>query len=159
MPYAEALATFLSVWIGRLKGLLLDPAITVFSHLTGGRDTRAVLALFLAVARQLGDGAPRVRYQSAVGSHDDLSVAKALSCHFDLSLNEWVSVERVQLDAKESYEAWRELLYASSNAYQGSAEDNQILFDVMQNLAPGLAGYHTTTTPSCLRSSIGPDTW
>jgi len=251
IPYAEALSTFLSVWIGRLKCLLLDPAITVFSHLTGGRDTRVVLALFLAVAHQLGDGAPRVRYVSLDGRRniDDLSVAKALSCHFGLSLNERISVERVQLDAKESYEAWRDLclgvyapiyfptsgpspiivtfgggggeahrpfyprippwafleelrkylpvehglawkdevlsairflkqraeakvhpmilhyrefrdrchvgrgaqytvellplgsklLYASSNAYQGSAEDNQILFDVMQNLAPGLA--------------------
>lgn len=252
IPYAEALHTFLSVWTGRLKGLLLDPAITVVSHLTGGRDSRAVLALFLAIARQLGDGAPRVRYVSLGGSRniDDLSVAKALSCHFGLSLNERISVERVQLDAKESYEAWRDLcigvyapiyfptygpspfivtfgggggeshrpfypliapsaflekrrkyfpvehrylawknevlsairfleqraeakvhpmilhyrefrdrfhvgrgtqytvellplgsklLHACSDAYQGSAEDSQILFDIMQNLAPGLA--------------------
>lgn len=252
LPYAEALHTFLSVWIGRLKGLLLDPAITVFSHLTGGRDSRAVLALFLAIARQLGEGAPRVRYVSLGGSRDidDLSVATALSRHFGLSLNESIGVERVQLDAKESYEAWRDLcigvyapiyfptsgpspitvtfgggggeshrpfypliapsaflekrrkyfpvehrylawkdevlsairfldqraeakthpmilhyrefrdrfhvgrgaqysvellplgsklLHACSDAYQGSAEDGQVLFDVMQNLAPGLA--------------------
>jgi hypothetical protein len=193
-----------------------------------------------------------VSYVSLGGSRniDDLSVAKALSRQFGLSLNQRISVERVLLDAKVSYEAWRDLcigvyapvyfpihgpspiivrfsggggeshrpfyslippsefieaqrkyfpvehgylawrdevlaaiqflvqraeakvhpmilhyrefrdrchvgrgaqyngevlplssklLHACSDAYRGSAEDNQILFDVMQNLAPGLA--------------------
>lgn len=251
MSYPEALHTFMSVWLGRLKGLLLDPTITVLSDLTGGKDTRAVLSLFLAVAPHLGDGAPCVRYVSLAGSQniDDLSVAKKLCSHFSLPLNEKITVETVKLDAKASYLAWQDLcigvyapiyfptdepspvvvrfsggggeshrpfypriptswflerqrkyfqfdqeyfawkeevlsairflqqrapkphplilhyrefrdrshvgrgaqyyvellplgskfLQACSDAYQGSAEDDQILYDIMQNLAPGLA--------------------
>jgi len=88
--YLSGLEEYLNVWIGRIGTILSEDSLRVQLELTGGKDSRGVLALFLAARQYFGaDLGQHVNFMSsqAAGKGADLAVAKELAAAYDLPLN------------------------------------------------------------------------
>src|SRR5699024_8993834 len=88
--YLGGLEEYLNVWIGRIGTILSEDSLRVQLELTGGKDSRGVLALFLAARQYFGvDLGQHVNFMSsqAAGKGADLAVAKELAAAYGLPLN------------------------------------------------------------------------
>lgn len=84
--YATALARYLTIWTTRLRTLASHPLLDTILHVTGGRDSRTVLAVMLA-SRIGGEEFGGVRFTSQRNRPDDLAVAENLAAKNNLALN------------------------------------------------------------------------
>lgn len=107
VPYAEALAEFLSIWRGRLRTLLADERIIFTADLTGGVDSRTVFA-FLLESGMFDTSLARFSLLSNRSQREDLSSATSIADHFGLAVN-GPRPERVSTTpGSVSYRHWRE---------------------------------------------------
>lgn len=109
--YLEHLSTFLSTWIGRVGTVIFDDVLRAEFEVTGGQDSRTVLALLLA-ARQYFGGIPEGKLaivsSRAPSRAADLEVAEDLARTFNLPLNAR-GFDRgpvVGLSSVEQFEDW-----------------------------------------------------
>lgn len=88
ISYRDALERALHAWSARFAAILQSD-MDVKSDLTGGRDSRAVLSLFLRAAKSLGQPSllNRVSFTSDPNALDDYKIAEGLAQAFGLSLN------------------------------------------------------------------------
>ncbi|OLT37656.1 hypothetical protein BJF82_10160 [Kytococcus sp. CUA-901] len=105
--YRTALTKGLNEMVG-LMGALMDSPLSVRSGLTGGRDSRCVLAALLAAhgtdPRRLGE---RVEFYCGVAATKDLSVATRLSDLYGLDLNARKASPGLRVDPGAGYHLWR----------------------------------------------------
>ena len=112
--YDEALRHYLDVWVRRVEGVLADGRITLRVDLSGGRDSRAVFALFLHAMNRLGNQSPdnlviqssqKARYEA------DFRAAQSIAGHYRAPLNGEVRPSSLgsPLGVEESYARWRDL--------------------------------------------------
>lgn len=112
--YEEAIRRYLRVWVGRM-GTVLQSHLHVWCDLTGGRDSRAVLALFLATSRRLEIGGTvrqRVKFRSSEAKQQDFVIASRIANELGLSLDDTVDDDNEPLlhcDPAESYAKWKYL--------------------------------------------------
>lgn len=83
--YRGCLEEFLETWTGRMRAILSSD-LNVTSDLTGGRDSRAVLALMLGAADAEAIG--RVMFRSSDRQPEDLAVAQEIAAAYGLVLND-----------------------------------------------------------------------
>lgn len=104
--YATALTTGLRELIGRMR-TLLDSRIPLVSDISGGRDSRTVLAALLAAndgAQPLGE---RVRFRSNTRLAADWAVASSLSEKYRLHVNRAPQAEQYSVDPIYGFHTWR----------------------------------------------------
>lgn len=110
--YPQRLARFTGTWIGRLRTLVNEPSVQISCDLTGGLDSRVVLALLLAATR---DCDPSVRERLQVLSdagrraRRDHAVATELCERFGLALNGRPGGRPTWLNGRASYALWKDL--------------------------------------------------
>lgn len=88
--YLNGLEEYLNIWIGRIGTILSEDSLRVQLELTGGKDSRGVLALFLAARQYFGvDLGQRVNFMSsqAAGKGTDLAIARELTTAYGLPHN------------------------------------------------------------------------
>lgn len=103
--YEEALQDALNEMVGRLRSVL-HAGVPVASDITGGRDSRTVLAALRLAndsGRSVGDV---VRFRSSPKMTDDWAVATSLDAKYGLSLNR-SPAESYRVDPAHSYRVWR----------------------------------------------------
>jgi hypothetical protein len=107
--YDQALYDYLRTWVGRLAALL-QSNVLVRSDLTGGRDSRAILALLIATLRRCGGSVSDLAMVSDVGRPADLKVANSIADRFGFKLNErpW-EVANTHYDVPTAYAVWKSL--------------------------------------------------
>ena len=110
--YAEALGTFLDVWVSRFATLLSDERMRLTADVTRGVDSRTVMTLVETAREGVGrtsGGARRGQYRcgSIKGDPVDLRIAKRLADRFRFSLNEGGPFP--EGPAIERFEGWRDL--------------------------------------------------
>lgn len=89
VDYATGLAEFLSVWQGRFGALLADKSARVTVDISGGIDSRTVLAMLVRAVEAGGAGMPpSLSYHTSNRPHHarDKEVATGLASAFGLSL-------------------------------------------------------------------------
>ncbi|MBF9197507.1 hypothetical protein [Microvirga terrestris] len=109
--YREALQDYLRLWVGRMA-TVLKSGLYVRSDLTGGRDSRAVLSLMLAAARNIGsDFIRQINFTSEIGAKGDFALACQIAERFQLRFMDKREDLRVpiRLDTSEAYEKWKSL--------------------------------------------------
>lgn len=105
MDYRTALHDALEEMTGRLRTLLHSDWPMV-SDLTGGRDSRTVLAALLAAHDSAASLGERVRFRSNSRIEQDWAIATLLSEKYGLRVNEKARGERYRVDADHSYRVW-----------------------------------------------------
>ncbi|WP_306131531.1 hypothetical protein [Roseivivax marinus] len=107
-PYAEALHAFLELWLARMEGLRRAEGLTLFIHLSGGLDSRAVAAfhLWLERNRDLPENAT-IRSLTDDSHAEDLRIAERLAEATGLRLNHIDPRPRRNLTVDEALAAWR----------------------------------------------------
>lgn len=103
--YQEALEEALNEMVGRLRSLL-QAGVPVASDITGGRDSRTVLAALRRANTLDGDIGEKVRFRSNRRHARDWTVAKHLSETYGLYINR-SSVGSYSVDPAHSYHVWR----------------------------------------------------
>lgn len=105
--YAELLKAALDEITGTLRALMTS-SLPLVSDITGGRDSRAVLAALLAAAPA---GAPAigelVRFKSGEQLVEDFAVASSLSDKYGLGVNRPPESPPRIVDPRHGYEVWR----------------------------------------------------
>lgn len=109
--YLHELSEYLNTWIGRIGTILGDDSLRVQLELTGGKDSRGVLALFLAARQYFGlDLTDRVNVMSSRsrGKEADLKVAQDLASAYGLPLNNggFAQGQATYLSANEQVDWW-----------------------------------------------------
>lgn len=107
--YNEALEEYLSVWLGRLMTLHADTGISYSLDVSGGVDSRTVLALFLS-ARQYFEFRlnSRTHFRSIRANAADMRVAQELAAIYSFSLNrDPEGLKRGKLSENARYVQWR----------------------------------------------------
>ncbi|MGQ7788431.1 hypothetical protein [Nesterenkonia sp. K-15-9-6] len=84
--YEAHLSEYLSVWRARAMTLLRDPKISIAADLSGGLDSRTVLALLLSTGEFSTEQA-RFRLASSPDKTEDLRAASTIAEHYGLELN------------------------------------------------------------------------
>lgn len=109
--YADALAEHVGTWVERLATLLSVPGLSVSSDLTGGIDSRVVLALLLRARHYLGDVRANLRFGSAPtrGETTDIEIATEICESYGLQLNTPRPPSPHRFTPQESYLSWRQL--------------------------------------------------
>lgn len=109
--YDEALREYLRLWVGRMA-TLLQSDLFLQSELTGGQDSRAVLALMLAASNHVGhDSIQRVRFTSNPAAPADYAIASQIAERFRLRFIDENQDRRspVVSALSESYQKWKSL--------------------------------------------------
>jgi hypothetical protein len=109
--YGDALRDYLKLWVGRMA-TVLQSDLTMSSELTGGQDSRTVLALMLAASRLIGnDLIQRINFTSNEGQSTDFAVARQIADRFHLRFMKWDGERRGPplLGLTEAYEKWKSL--------------------------------------------------
>lgn len=105
--YPELLKTALDEITGMLRTLMSSP-LPLVSDITGGRDSRAVLAALMAAAPSgstaIGD---LVRFKSGEHMPADFAVASSLSESYGLRVNRPPQAPRRAVDPAHGYAVWR----------------------------------------------------
>jgi hypothetical protein len=107
--YRDALGDYVRCWVGRMATMLQSDAFLI-CDVTGGRDSRTVLALMLSACRLLGiDPSERISFNSNPRNKNDLDFAKQLgdSCGFSIGLDIARIKRSSALHATEAYEIWK----------------------------------------------------
>jgi hypothetical protein len=130
--YDQAMYEYLRTWVGRAAALLQSDVL-VRSDLTGGRDSRAVLALLLAALRRCGGSARDLAIVSDVERPADLRVANSIAERFGFKINErpW-EVANTHYDAPTAYAVWKSLclgVYMPLYIPTGAANPSIIFLD------------------------------
>jgi hypothetical protein len=109
--YSAVLTRYLDVWSARLQTLLLDSRLRVNAHVTGGRDSRTVLALLLAARQALGSDLPdTLRLTSQRNKPADFAVAQHLAGRYGFALNQRrAGVLPAKLSGFDAFHAWEEM--------------------------------------------------
>jgi hypothetical protein len=110
--YQQQLERFISIWTARLKALAGRRSLQLSCDLTGGLDSRAVLALLLGAIRGSDFGtSDRLRVLCGAGQRvrKDHDVATRICDHFGLSLNGRLVKRPARLNGKSSYGLWKDL--------------------------------------------------
>ncbi|WP_072312880.1 hypothetical protein [Agrococcus sp. Marseille-P2731] len=105
--YEEALHTYVNVWRGRLSTLLADSRVSMQVDLSGGIDSRTVLA-FLLASKEYSPKHPRVSVVSNASKLLDLEVATQVACAYDLTLEEQPQPGRRAAEPLRARRAWRQ---------------------------------------------------
>ena len=107
--YDQAMHQYLRTWVGR-SATLLQSDVLVRCDITGGRDSRAVLALLFAALRRYGGSVSDLAMVSDVGRPVDLKVANSIADRFGFKLNErpW-EVADTHYDVPTAYAVWKSL--------------------------------------------------
>ncbi|SLN68570.1 hypothetical protein ROJ8625_03560 [Roseivivax jejudonensis] len=106
--YAEALHAFLELWLGRIATLRQDPELTLFFHLSGGIDSRAVTAFHLWVERHMDlPGAASIRSLTDASHADDLKIAEKVAAATGVRLNALSGRPARVLDEAAALASWR----------------------------------------------------
>lgn len=104
--YESAMQDALDEMVGRLRTLITS-GLPVSSAITGGRDSRAVLAaLRLAHGSQEPIG-EMVRFRSNERSADDWRIVKALSSKYGLRVNRATQATNYAVDPAHGFDVWR----------------------------------------------------
>lgn len=109
--YGDALRDYLRLWVGRMA-TVLQSDLTMSSELTGGQDSRTVLALMLAAAQLIGkDSIQRINFTSNKGQTSDFAFASQIAERFHLRFMNWDDGRRGPplLGLTEAYEKWKSL--------------------------------------------------
>lgn len=108
VPHEEALATFLGTWRGRITTLLADPRTSITSDLTGGMDSRAVLAMIQSCDN---GSAASVDFLSNTSERlaADLRAATAIAERYGIQLNRRSRVTPDRASGPSRHRVWREL--------------------------------------------------
>ncbi|HWL42922.1 MAG TPA: hypothetical protein VNQ73_08255 [Ilumatobacter sp.] len=105
--YPALLAECISLLVGRMSTLLRS-GVSISSDITGGRDSRVILAALLCAhdhtGRKLGD---LVRFTCSPRPATDLPVAQDLSGRYDLGVNSRSGPTTVPRSAVDNYRLWR----------------------------------------------------
>jgi hypothetical protein len=112
-PYRDQLGHFISTWIGRLRVLVNAPSVQISCDLTGGLDSRAVLALLLSAVHgsDLGiDDHLQIRSGGqGIRARKDRTVASKICRHFGLALNGEPAKSPKWLKGSTAYSLWKDL--------------------------------------------------
>lgn len=104
--YESAMQDALDEMVGRL-GTLIASGLPVSSAITGGRDSRAVLAALWLAHGSRDDIGEVVRFRSNERSGDDWRIAKALSRKYGLRVNRAAQAAEYAVDPGYGFEMWR----------------------------------------------------
>ena len=109
--YHDEITRFLSIWVSRIATLLRYEIATIYSDITGGRDSRTVLALLLAGAKaaniNIGD---RVTFITDLRERfaSDSAVARVLAETYGFNLGTRRKQKR-SLSSDEAYSQWKSM--------------------------------------------------
>lgn len=109
--YEDRLATFLRIWIARLRTLLGDKRMRIVTELSGGLDSRVVFALRERARAADGPSPAQLAVASKATRGDvdsDLCVAAEIADQFGVPLNAPIHRPK-RLPADMSYRLWRDL--------------------------------------------------
>lgn len=103
--YAEALDSGLTELVGRLA-TLMKSEIQVVSDITGGRDSRTVLAalLYAAPGRSI---APNIRFRSNARKSRDYEVAQSLAKISNFAINAKPQLAPTYRSAEDAFDLWK----------------------------------------------------
>lgn len=111
LRYGDALREYLTSWVGRMA-TVLQSDLSMSSELTGGQDSRAVLALMLAAARLIGpDSTQRINFTSNRAQTADFEIARQIAERFHLRFMTWSDDRHGPplLGLAEAYGKWKSL--------------------------------------------------
>lgn len=102
--YEEQLSVALAELVGRARTLLTSN-LPLVSDLSGGRDSRAVLA---AIRYALGGNKipPNLRFRSNPRKRVDFKIANQIAAHSAIMLNQKASVPAFRRTPQDAYRAW-----------------------------------------------------
>lgn len=106
--YETALADFLFSTVSRLNTVIRS-GIDVRSDLTGGRDSRAILALMLAATNRDPEVLSGVSFRCNDKPAGDLPVAAAIAERYSLQLNQPNKTRTKPLSHANAYKKWKAL--------------------------------------------------
>lgn len=112
LSYEQSLSLYINVWVSRMETLLISNKVKVSADLTGGVDSRVILAMLLAAKKRLnGENIyfPRLGCGSIAGDLKDLEIAKLICNAFSLELNGPTYKNSNILSSEESLASWRDL--------------------------------------------------
>ncbi|SFE49108.1 hypothetical protein [Roseivivax sediminis] len=106
--YAEALHGFLELWLGRIATLQGDPRFTLYFHLSGGIDSRAVTAFHVWLLRHAGlPDRAAIRSLTDARHAGDLEIAEAVAARAGLPLNHIPPRPSRALSPEEALASWQ----------------------------------------------------
>lgn len=114
--YVEELGRVVQTWVARFATLLSDPRARLELELTGGRDSRAVFALFLAAKDAVGENcSDKITFRSHAlkGDTTDMEIAEDLTKAEELELNGQFDIPRRTLSGSQKFERWRAISLGS----------------------------------------------
>lgn len=104
--YAEVLETALDEMTGRLRTLIRSD-LPVVADISGGRDSRTVLAGLMA-ANDTGDPiGSAVRFRSSEGVERDWNIVEPLARKYQLDVNRLPTESPVRVPPAQGYKVWR----------------------------------------------------
>lgn len=106
VSYDEALSRYLELWRSRIRTLLNDEDARIAADITGGMDSRLVLA-FLLESRAIDLPADRLRLVSSTKHARDFEVASVLAEVYGLELNGPKLADRTDLNPGTAFDSWR----------------------------------------------------
>lgn len=101
--YRDAMVEWVSVWSGVIKALCEQSGYHFQSDLSGGTDTRTMLALYVAAGLNLSD----IQFVSNTRADEDFAVAQQVSEALGFALNERHKVPSVKLSVNDALRHWR----------------------------------------------------
>lgn len=104
--YQQHLVAYVTELIGRMRTLIRS-GLPVCSEITGGKDSRVVLAALLAAHESQVPLGEVVRFRSDPRALPDIRVAEALSAEHGLLVNSRRSPGGVPMSGQESLNMWR----------------------------------------------------
>jgi hypothetical protein len=108
--YATVFSDFMRLWVGRMATILRSD-LRVQCDLSGGRDSRAVLALIIAASKRFGGDLQKIGIQSNPRAVADRAAADRLMEEYGLSFTGRGSSRRPEpsFSAARAYEKWKSL--------------------------------------------------
>lgn len=109
--YGEALAGMMATWGGRIL-TILDGGMAIRADLSGGVDSRAVMALLHWTLQKIGRldllHSESILINSHPGMIEDYEIARALGKEFNFPLNNAQRRKYVMATAEESFSTWKQ---------------------------------------------------
>lgn len=114
VDYRSSLQNFCSLWTSRIV-TLLDAGVAVSSDLTGGIDSRSVVAMLQAARENSRPDIPKVSIRSGIirGDTSDLEIATRIASYLQFPINPAPKPSTTLLKGESSYDAWYRLSLGS----------------------------------------------